>query len=180
MYNIFFKTKKAFRIPVLNASIHFESAWQYLLIPPTLSIVLLAGNVTRRAILGRTDPGTLFGGHHSVRVGSVLHPVDTILLPLKTIGFPPIQLPARNPLINSLLLIHLTLIDDRSLGLCEGYTARQDEHPAYCDQHRLHHDLLKKMDIPFACCMWRPHALLADRTRRGFVQASLSTYQDTG
>jgi hypothetical protein len=124
MRNIFFKTKEALRISVLNASIPFQWTWQSLPIPPALSIVLLARNVTGRAILGRADPCTLLGGRRSVRVGSVLHTVDAILLALNTIGFPPIQLPARNPLIDSLFLIHLALVDGRSFGLREGYTAR--------------------------------------------------------
>jgi hypothetical protein len=111
--------------------------------PLSLSVVFLPRNVTRRALLGRADPSSFPSRDDSVRLCFILHMVDAVLLPLKAIGLPLVELAAGDSSIDPLFLIHLALIDNRGLGLREGRTARQDKQAPYCDQHLFHPCLLK-------------------------------------
>ncbi|CAE6689579.1 hypothetical protein NSPZN2_10152 [Nitrospira defluvii] len=84
-----------------------------------LAVVLLAGNMARRAILGMSDPSAFFLRDHAVALGLVLQVVDVVLSIVQASGLTFIQLAARNPLINTPLLVGLSLINPGRLCLRE-------------------------------------------------------------
>jgi hypothetical protein len=100
--------------------------------PLALAIVLLAGDMARRAMLCRANPGSLSFRHNAIGLCPVFHLVDAFLLPVQPVCFSLVQLPALNPLIDPLLLIGLPFIDDRRIRLRVSYAAHQDGHHRNC------------------------------------------------
>ncbi len=90
--------------------------------PLALAVVFSASNMVRGAILCCADPGPFPFCHDTIGHRLVFHLVHMFLLPVQPVCFSLVQLPARNPLIDPLILIRLTLIDHRRSCLSEDYS----------------------------------------------------------
>ena len=93
-----------------------------------LAVVFLASNMVRGTILSRADPGPLPFRHHIIGQCPVFHLVHIFPLPPQPLRFLLIQLPARNPLINPLILIRLALINHRRFCLGKDYSTHHQRH----------------------------------------------------
>jgi hypothetical protein len=111
--------------------------------PLALAVVFLASNMVRGTILCRTDPGSFPFRHGTIGHCPVFHLVHMFLLPVQPVRFSLVQLPARNPLINPLILIGLPLIDHRRFCLSEDYSAHHQRHRTDREQDLLHYRLPK-------------------------------------
>jgi hypothetical protein len=97
-----------------------------------LAVVLLAIDTVALHILGLMDAGALLTGHDTVGLGPVLHVVDALLATFQTIGFALGQAAGSDTLIDATLLIGLTLIDTRRIGLGEGQGRQDDGNGGEC------------------------------------------------
>jgi hypothetical protein len=93
--------------------------------PSTLAIVLFTRNVAWSTILRCADPCPFFSCHNIVGVRSILHAIDPILLPVESTGLSSIELPTGNSLVDTLFLIHLSLVNHRSFRLSIDETVHQ-------------------------------------------------------
>lgn len=106
--------------------------------PCTLAIVFFSQDMPRGPILRSADPSPFFSCHNIVGVRSILHSIDPILLPVEPTGLPSIELPSSDPLVDSLLLIHLSLVKDWSFRLSIHDTVQQQCHPTNDQQYCPH------------------------------------------
>ena len=103
-----------------------------------LAVVFLASNMVRGAILCRTHPGPFPFRHGTIGLCPGFHLVHMFLLPVQPVRFSLVQLPARNPLINPLILIRLALIVHRRFCLGKDYSTHQQRHRTDREQQLLH------------------------------------------
>ena len=85
-----------------------------------LTIMFLAVNTGALPVLCLMHTGALAAGHDAIRLGAVFHVVDTVLPAVESIGFTLGQAAGGDALIDTALLIGLTLIDKRRVGLGKG------------------------------------------------------------
>jgi hypothetical protein len=85
-----------------------------------LTVVLLAVNAGALPVLRLMQVGALATCHNAVGLGAVFHIVDTLLATVEAVGFALGQAAGSDTLIDALLLIGLTLVDARRVGLGEG------------------------------------------------------------
>jgi hypothetical protein len=110
--------------------------------PLALAVVFLASDMVRGTILCRTDPGSFPFRHGTIGHCPVFHLVHMFLLPVQPVRFSLVQLPARNPLINPLILIRLPLIDHGYIGLGKSHPGHHG-HRTDREQDLLHYRLPK-------------------------------------
>jgi hypothetical protein len=103
-----------------------------------LAVVFLASDMVRGTILCRADPGPFPFRHHTIGHCPVFHLVHMFLLPVQPVRFSLVQLPARNPLINPLILIRLALINHRRFYLGKDYSTHHQRHRTDREQQLLH------------------------------------------
>jgi hypothetical protein len=109
--------------------------------PLALAIVLLTSNVVRGTILCRTDLGPFPFRHYIIGHCPVFHLVQIFPLPAQPLRFSLVQLPARNPLINPLILIRLALINHKRFCLGKDYSTHHQRHRTDREQYLLHYRL---------------------------------------
>lgn len=103
-----------------------------------LAVVFLASNMVRGPILCRADPGPFSFRHNTIGHCPVFHLVHMFLLPVQPVPFSLIQLPARNPLIDPLILIRLALINHRRFCLGKDHSTHYQRHCTDPEQQLLH------------------------------------------
>ena len=91
----------------------------------TLPIMLFSIDVSRRAIFCRTDSCPFSSCHDSISLRSILHSIDSVLLPIKAGRLALVELATGNAPVDPLFLIHLPLIDHRSVRLCRNETRQE-------------------------------------------------------
>jgi len=85
-----------------------------------LTIMFLRGDAAALDVLCLVQAGALATRHHAIRLGAVFHVVDALLSAFEAIRLALRQATRGHPLIDTLLLIGLALIDARRIGLGEG------------------------------------------------------------
>jgi len=85
-----------------------------------LTVMLLPGDALALHILGLVQPGPLLAGDDTVSLGPRFNVVDMLLTALQTIGLASGPAAAGNPLFDTSLLVKLTLVDTRGIGLGKG------------------------------------------------------------
>ena len=103
-----------------------------------LAVVFLASNMVRGAILCRADPGPFPFRHGTIGLCPGFHLVHMFLLPVQPVRFSLVQLPARDPLIDPLILIRLALIVHRRFCLGKGHSTHQQRHRTDREQQLPH------------------------------------------
>lgn len=93
--------------------------------PLTLAVVFLVRDMARGPILRRTNPGSLPFRHDTIGLCPVFHLVHLFLLLVQPVCFSLVQLPARSPPIDPLILIRLPLIDHRRFCLGKDHFGHQ-------------------------------------------------------
>jgi hypothetical protein len=137
-------------------------------VPIPLTIVLLASDLARGAILCRANSSPLLFCHDAIGRCSIFHPVDVPLLFIQPMSFSFVQLSTRSPLIDPLLLVHLPLIDHRGFGLGKDRPDYQQCHPPDHEQYVIfhHHRVLHILKFgPLATDIACGHAGLAQLDR---------------
>jgi hypothetical protein len=112
-----------------------------------LAIMLLSGNMTALHVLGMLQAGPLAPRHHAIGLGPGFHVFDMLLATFQSIRLALGQTARRDALIDALLLIRLTLIDARRIGLSESQY-RQKRDKDYDCFGLLHDFLLDDGSIP--------------------------------
>jgi hypothetical protein len=82
-----------------------------------LAVVFLRGDAAALDFLRLTQAGALAARHNAIGLGTVFHIIDMLLAAFDAVGFAFSQLTGSDTLIDALLLIGLTLIDTRRVGL---------------------------------------------------------------
>lgn len=123
--------------------------------PLPLGIMLLTRDMARCTILGIIDSSPLSLGNRPIGLGSIFHLIDMFLLFIQSMGFTLIQLTAGSPLINSLFLVRLTLINHGRLRLRKGHPAQTKYESTSRYQNLLHwrlHRIKGEVSLPLPTC----------------------------
>ena len=106
-----------------------------------LTIMLLLVDTAAFDILRFVQAGALATGHHTIGLGASFHVLDMLLATLHAVRFALRQSAGGHPLLDTLLLVGLTLIDARGIGL--GKNSGRQKKGKYGDSlQMLLHDFL--------------------------------------